>query len=787
MSAEPTTHPTATELAAFGLGKLTATAAAAVARHVERCDACRRAVENVPADSFVGLVRNARNPPTVSPADPGAPPRPSAESLPELPAELADHPRFRIVRELGRGGMGVVYQAEPRLMERPVAIKVINPSLLANPDALERFRREVKAAAQLAHPHIVAAYDAEQAGDLHLLVMEYIEGSSLAQVLERRGQLPLVHACHYARQAALGLQHAFERGMVHRDIKPQNLMLTPQGIIKILDFGLARLASERGRQGGLTQVDTVMGTPEYIAPEQATDARTADIRADIYSLGCTLYCLLAGRVPFHEDTPLKTILAHLDKEVPPLRELRPEVPAAVAAVVERMMAKDPARRYQKPVEVAQALLPFCKPGAKPSPATLTTLPRSAPSGRTGTVCPIHTSRMSVPPKEVTLTALAKEVEAGASALGEPDAGAIEPRRPGRRQAAAPLVRGRRWPVLAGVAAAVVALAVGGWLLAGGLFNELPPPKPGSAPAAANDLKRQGPIKLAAYQHGGNWRVVGDELIQGVATSDLAFLFFGDPSWTDYDVTVQAQRIKGDDLGWVVFRCEDFLNYWALGVWSQGQLRVLLTRIDGTPKPLQEKGWTLDDKWHTMRVKVRGEQIQCFMDDDQICDFPDARHPRGYVALATTKTATRFKNLKVTDASGRVLVDGVRDLDIMGQQSRAAGEDPVTEGSIWKGTWRVKGTNYEPDLLIRIGKREGTRFEGEFWVEKETKGLKIEGDIDAFGNISWRPTKVLAWDGWFTDVGDTLMTGTVKGKRMRAFVIYPQHENFMAEMVVTRHN
>jgi hypothetical protein len=463
MNAEPTTHPTPTDLAAFGLGKLIGAAAAAVARHLESCDACRRAVENVPADSFVGLVRNARNPAAASPANPPAPP-PSPEPVPELPAELAEHPRFRIVRELGRGGMGVVYQAEHRLMERPVAIKVINQSLIANAEVLQRFRREVKAAAQLAHPHIVAAYDAEQAGSLHLLVMEYVEGSSLAQVLERRGPLPVVHACHYARQAALGLQHAFERGMVHRDIKPQNLMLTPQGVIKILDFGLARLASERSRKGGLTQVNTVMGTPEFMAPEQATDARRADTRADVYSLGCTLYCLLAGRVPFQEDTALKTILAHLDQEPPPLRELRPEVPPAVVAVVERMMAKDPAQRYQTPAEVAQALLPFCKAGAKPAPAALTMVPRPAASARTGTVCPTDTSRQSVPRQEAAPAPPAREAEPRASAFEGLGAGAVESGRPGRRKAAAPAGWGRRWPVLAGVAAGVMAL--GALLLAG---------------------------------------------------------------------------------------------------------------------------------------------------------------------------------------------------------------------------------------------------------------------------------------------------------------------------------
>jgi WD40 repeat protein len=255
--------------------------------------------------------------------------------------------------------MGVVYQARQTVMDRPVVIKVINQSLIDNPDALERFRRETRAAARLAHPNIVTAYDAEQAGGLHMLVMEFVPGRSLAEVLHQKGPLPVAQACDYARQAALGLQHAFEHGMVHRDVKPQNLMLTPQGQVKILDFGLAKVVSERGVRTGLTASGAYVGTPEYSAPEQAQDARQADIRADLYSLGCTLYCLLTGRPPFREETAVQVILAHREKEPPPLAGLRPDVPAGLWAVVARLLAKDPARRYQTPNEVARALAPFC--------------------------------------------------------------------------------------------------------------------------------------------------------------------------------------------------------------------------------------------------------------------------------------------------------------------------------------------------------------------------------------------------------------------------------------------
>src|SRR5262249_45272400 len=155
-----------------------------------------------------------------------------------------------------------------------------------------RFRREVCAASRLSHPNIVHAYDTENAGETHFLVMEYVDGISLGRLLKDRGPLPVAEACAYIRQAALGLQHAYERGMVHRDVKPDNLIRCADGRVKVLDFGLAALTAERG--SALTDLNAIMGTPEYMSPEQAEDARTADIRADIYSLGCTLYHLLTG-------------------------------------------------------------------------------------------------------------------------------------------------------------------------------------------------------------------------------------------------------------------------------------------------------------------------------------------------------------------------------------------------------------------------------------------------------------------------------------------------------------
>jgi serine/threonine protein kinase len=476
-------HPSAQELTAFALGKLPETAATAVAGHLEKCPSCRQAVESLPADSFVGKVRAAK--PSVSslPARAGGVPNVpaivNAPAIPpkDLPPDLARYAKYRFVRELGRGGMGVVYQAEQTVMGRTVAVKVINPSVLAHPDALPRFQGEVKAAAKLDHPNIVRAHDAEQVGSMHLLVMEYVEGTSLAELVAKKGPQPIAYACHYIRQAALGLQHAFEQGMVHRDIKPQNLMVNARGQVKVLDFGLARMRSERTQGGGLTQADAFMGTPEYVAPEQATDARSADTRADIYSLGCTLFFLLAGRPPFQGDTAVKLIMAHIEKEAPALHEVRADVPAELSAVVARMLAKDPARRFQTPVEVAQALAAFVKAGTKGA-AGVSSPSSGVSSPGTGTVIAADTSKIKEilhdVPRKTAAKAAPPAQEAATSAfagLGEGVAAAKKKAKPAPKAAKpAPRTWYGRWPVLAGVGAAVLALGLGAWLLSGIIFK-----------------------------------------------------------------------------------------------------------------------------------------------------------------------------------------------------------------------------------------------------------------------------------------------------------------------------
>ncbi len=278
-----------------------------------------------------------------------------------LPPGLAEHPDYQIVRELGRGGMGVVYLAQNTLMNRAEVLKVVSAQLIDRPAILDRFLREIRSAASLRHANIVTAYAAWRVGESFVLSMEYVEGLDLAKLVKAKGPLPVAHSCNYVHQAALGLQHAHENGMVHRDIKPANLILSRDGkkaLIKVLDFGLAKVTSEGPVASGLTREGQALGTPDFIAPEQIKNAQSADIRADVYSLGCTLYYLLTGRPPFAGDHLWDIYQAHFSRDAEPLNFVRPDVPAELAALVSKMMAKEPDRRFQTPKDVATALKPF---------------------------------------------------------------------------------------------------------------------------------------------------------------------------------------------------------------------------------------------------------------------------------------------------------------------------------------------------------------------------------------------------------------------------------------------
>jgi serine/threonine protein kinase/WD40 repeat protein len=275
---------------------------------------------------------------------------------------------YLLVERLGEGGMGQVFKAYHRVMQRHVALKIIRPEYCGNPAAIQRFLVELRALASVSHPNIIQVHDANEVDGTLYFAMEYVAGTDLGKLVKKQHPLPVARVCEWVGQAALGLQHAHEHGLVHRDLKPGNLLLAGPpdapgrpGAVKILDLGLVRTPQGAGPDQAaapLTHCGVIMGTPDYIAPEQILDAHGVDIRGDIYSLGCTLYHLLAGRPPFAEAVGADKFRCHQHSEPTALEALRSDVPPELAAVCRKMMAKDCEKRYQAPEAVARALRPF---------------------------------------------------------------------------------------------------------------------------------------------------------------------------------------------------------------------------------------------------------------------------------------------------------------------------------------------------------------------------------------------------------------------------------------------
>jgi predicted Ser/Thr protein kinase len=361
-------HPAPEQLRAYGIGGLSLSERLAIEAHVAECEACVAVLAGSPDDGLVGLVREglqAGPDPSISATTMALWRRPAPRpALSEVPPELHDHPRYRVLRLLGVGGMSVVYLGEHRLLKRRVAIKVLRPGT-TSPDAAARFQKEVETCGRLSHPNVVSAHDAERAGSLTFLVMEYVEGTDLDELVRRNGPLSVSLACDCLRQAAQGLDHVLRHGLVHRDLKPSNLMLTPEGVVKVLDFGLARLLE--GGPSSISAQGLVLGTPDYIAPEQAEGAR-ADHRSDLYSLGCTFFFLLTGRHPYQEKGTYEKLLAHRFLSPPDPASFRPGLAEPVRELARRMLAKDPADRFQCPAEVVAAVDDLFRSGAiEPAP------------------------------------------------------------------------------------------------------------------------------------------------------------------------------------------------------------------------------------------------------------------------------------------------------------------------------------------------------------------------------------------------------------------------------------
>jgi serine/threonine protein kinase len=393
--------PSADTLHAFIIGKLDDGVLDEVASHVETCANCQAMLDTLSArqDSLVGRLHAATGDDpyanetecrraidwaakiAASPDATGL----TAPAKPAGPRRLGD---YEILAKLGQGGMGVVYKARHVLLDKMVAVKVLPKWRLSDPNAGARFGREMTTMGRLLnHENIVQATDARDVEGTLVLVMELVDGHDLAKLVERWGPLPIADACEIVRQTAAGLQSIHANKQVHRDIKPSNLMLTlavrspegqagTEGLVKILDLGLAML---REGSSSMTDSGSILGTADYMAPEQAADARRVDIRADIYSLGCTMYKLLTGHAPFsgpEYPNEMAKMVGHLQTPVPPVHQLRVDVPEGLAAVLDRMMAKDPADRFATPAEVAKAVAPFC-PGSN-LPRLLSETPPQVP-------------------------------------------------------------------------------------------------------------------------------------------------------------------------------------------------------------------------------------------------------------------------------------------------------------------------------------------------------------------------------------------------------------------------
>ncbi len=264
--------------------------------------------------------------------------------------------KYKLLERVGVGGMGQVFLCEHMYMKRRVAIKVLPPAKAEQPAALGRFYREARAAGSLEHPNIVRTHDIDQDGNLHFIVMEYVDGSNLLDMVKKGGPMDVRRACHYVRQIAVGLDFAFRSGIIHRDIKPGNVLIDRRGVAKILDMGLARFYKDQTDMLTVKYDDKiVLGTADYVAPEQVANSHTVDIRADIYAMGASFYFLLAGHPAFPSGSVSQKLLWHRTKDPTPIRQIRPEVPEGLAVILAKMLAKDPNARYQTPLEIANDL------------------------------------------------------------------------------------------------------------------------------------------------------------------------------------------------------------------------------------------------------------------------------------------------------------------------------------------------------------------------------------------------------------------------------------------------
>ncbi len=366
--------PSKDDLRSLSLGVLSSGDSDILLQHLDDCRSCQTELETIhdTKDSLIaGLRENVRGEAVDSEPhrDLALAKALGALALVHESQDIEDTDSFirsigeyEIVRPLGSGGMGRVFLARHTKLGREVALKVIADHRLSDSSVLKRFEQEMQAIGRLSHPNIVTAHDAREIDSTAVLVTEYIDGLDLGQIVRRVGPLSVADACQATKQVAVALQYTGDQGFVHRDIKPQNVMVSRTGQVKVLDLGLARIQTDDPTRTGMTGTGQTMGTADYVSPEQVTDSREVDIRSDLYSLGCTLFKLLAGTAPFATDkysTAFAKMNAHVSEQAPSISEFREDVPKSIVKLINDLMSKDPNKRPAEPMAVARALEPFC--------------------------------------------------------------------------------------------------------------------------------------------------------------------------------------------------------------------------------------------------------------------------------------------------------------------------------------------------------------------------------------------------------------------------------------------
>ena len=712
--------------------------ATTVQSHLDECDDCRRYVNDTPRGELAEVIRQAHGKtnadqntrttglsgtvvetPTASispPAGNDAAPlvRPIATSTPspsgvehavkpeEVPRDLYAQSKYRIIRLLGRGGMGTVFEAEHVRMKRPVAIKLINPELVDHPQALLRFEEEIRAVASLDHVNIARAFDAENIGTLQAFVMEFVRGQTLYDFLKSRGRLTVVEACRCVRQALIGLQHAHQQGLVHRDLKPQNLMLTRDaGQIKILDFGLAKAVSENRQSGGLTHSRATMGTYAYMAPSRRSTRRTPIFAPDIYSLGCTLYLLLAGKLPFDYESDAKLLLAHQNESPQPLHLVQPDVPEALAKVVARMLAKNPQDRPQTPKEAADALLPWVR--ADSNAAALASGPaatkhRTASDGQLNTwrwagiaavllaafgfggwaagLFSVRTehgtiiisnvpedAQVSVDGQSVTVTRNGDSVVIEAVERGPHHLQFTQGDREVWANDVTVKVAGELIPVRFEPTALPTAdkpkqqdqIAT-----ATPSESAKPQPKNSPPPERADSVPKS---DLITVEINNDLKIAGDDVTE-LTTKSWGEVWFGSPKWSRYDVTFKVMLVRGRDLT-LKFNSPNYKNFRCLGLGTPRGLNWcdLNTLVDekwvDPDRPIHKGGLEIN-RWYDIKLQVRGGEAVVFIDGNQWFAKREDRLPEGRISLLLNGDAlARVQDFLVTSADdSKILWKGV---------------------------------------------------------------------------------------------------------------------------------